>query len=196
MKSRNEKNNAFSFMDRGQKWILSVLTFLFVGVAIWMISPEQGYTQDLKFCEGECNIDFEFSCNALPPPERGECIRKRRKIIRQCILDCLGRGGPQSGRAGELTPKVFALYQSLPNPFSQSTMIHYQLPFSSHITLKVFNNSGKLVRTLVNETQQSGYYAIDWNGKDLSGSSAANGVYFYRLKSGDFTATKKMILLK
>ncbi|MEW6684933.1 MAG: FlgD immunoglobulin-like domain containing protein [Candidatus Edwardsbacteria bacterium] len=88
------------------------------------------------------------------------------------------------------------LYQNAPNPFSSQTAIRYSLSAMSHTTLKIYNVAGQLVKTLVNEPQEPGYYAVRWDGKNQSGVSVASGVYFYRLRAGDFTAIKKMILLR
>ncbi|MEW6686414.1 MAG: FlgD immunoglobulin-like domain containing protein [Candidatus Edwardsbacteria bacterium] len=95
------------------------------------------------------------------------------------------------------------LYQNQPNPFSSQTAIRYSLPAmsheprtTSHTTLKVYNIADQLVKTLVNEPQEPGYYAVRWDGKDENGKPVASGVYFYRLQAGDFSATKKMILLR
>jgi len=85
----------------------------------------------------------------------------------------------------------FALSQNYPNPFNPSTVINYQLPSNSFVTIKVYNVIGKEIATLVNEYQQSGTYA-----KVFSASGLTSGVYFYMIKAGTFSATKKMILIK
>ncbi len=88
-------------------------------------------------------------------------------------------------------PKDFKLYQNYPNPFNPTTKIRYQLPKSEYITINVFDITGKLVRTLVNEKQNAGIYEVKFEAKDIS-----SGVYFYKLTSGDFLDVKKLILLK
>ncbi len=88
-------------------------------------------------------------------------------------------------------PKAFALEQNYPNPFNPSTMISYQLPASSNVSLKVFDMLGKEVATLVNARQEAGAYTVNFNANQLS-----SGVYFYRLQAGNFVATKKMMLVK
>ncbi|MEW6686694.1 MAG: T9SS type A sorting domain-containing protein, partial [Candidatus Edwardsbacteria bacterium] len=93
-------------------------------------------------------------------------------------------------------PKVYALGQSYPNPFNQSSVIKYQLPVESDVSLKIYNVCGQLVKTLIQEKQRPGYYSVQWNGKSSEGRSVASGVYFYRLTAGDFSATKKMILVR
>ena len=85
----------------------------------------------------------------------------------------------------------YSLSQNYPNPFNPSTLISYQLPSSGLVTIKVYNVIGKEIATLVNEFQQSGNYS-----KEFSANGLTSGVYFYTIKSGNFLATKKMILLK
>jgi len=96
----------------------------------------------------------------------------------------------------ELTPETFSLSQSYPNPFNPSTTIEYQLPNSAQVTLSVYNSLGQLVNTLVNEEKDAGYYQAVWNGNDNHGNQVASGIYFYRLQTGNFINTKKMILLR
>ena len=98
-------------------------------------------------------------------------------------------GVPQS-------PTVHALSQNSPNPFADLTLINYQLPKLTHITLRIHDLSGKLVRTLVDERKMPGCHSVVWEGTDDSGEQVPGGVYFYRLTTGPNTATKKLILLR
>ena len=95
-------------------------------------------------------------------------------------------------------PERFELKQNYPNPFNPSTKIRYSIPnvMDANLrplqtTLKVFDILGREVETLVNETKTAGNYEVEFNGANLS-----SGVYFYQLKAGEFTQTKKMILLR
>jgi len=85
----------------------------------------------------------------------------------------------------------YSIDQNYPNPFNPTTVISYQLPANGLVTIKVYNVIGKEIATLVNEYQQSGKYS-----KTFSANELTSGVYFYTIKSGSFSATKKMILLK
>ena len=85
----------------------------------------------------------------------------------------------------------YNLEQNYPNPFNPSTMIKYQLPMTSEVSLKVYDILGKEVATLVNRTQAAGRYEVRFDASQLS-----SGVYIYRIKSGEYTATHKMLLLK
>ncbi len=88
-------------------------------------------------------------------------------------------------------PNYYSLAQNYPNPFNPTTKITYTLPKSGNVELKVYDVLGREVATLVNEVKQAGIYTVDFNA-----SSLASGVYFYTMKSADFNAVKKMILVK
>jgi len=96
----------------------------------------------------------------------------------------------------EIQPIVYSLEQNYPNPFNPTTTIKFSLPESHLVSIKIYNMLGQEVRTLVNEQRNEGNHSIIWNGKDNSGNQLASGTYIYRIKAGDFTSTKKMILLK
>ena len=78
-----------------------------------------------------------------------------------------------------------------PNPFNESTIIHYNLPELSHVTLDIYDILGRKVETLINHRQTSGAYQVIWNASDK-----ASGAYFYRFQTDEYSETKKMILLK
>ncbi|MCB9248944.1 MAG: T9SS type A sorting domain-containing protein [Ignavibacteriales bacterium] len=95
----------------------------------------------------------------------------------------------------QLTTKYF-ISQNYPNPFNPSTTIKYEIPSdlrfeAQDVRLEVFDVLGKEVATLVNQKQKSGFYKVTWDA-----SSQTSGVYFYRLKVGEFIQTQKMILLR
>jgi hypothetical protein len=88
-------------------------------------------------------------------------------------------------------PHNFYLFQNYPNPFNPITTIKYQIPELSFVTLKVFDVLGNEIETLVREEKTFGNYEISWNAENLP-----SGVYFCRLKAGDFISEKKMIVIK
>jgi hypothetical protein len=88
-------------------------------------------------------------------------------------------------------PQSPTLEQNYPNPFNPATVIKYSVPKSDIVTLKVYNMLGQEVATLVNQQQQAGNYNINFNATRL-----ASGVYMYRIQTGGFSLTKKMILIK
>jgi hypothetical protein len=90
-------------------------------------------------------------------------------------------------------PDNFSLSQNYPNPFNPSTVIGYRLSVAGFTTLKVFDLLGKEVAQLVNEKQNAGSYAVDFNSSDFN---LPSGIYFYTLNAGEFKETKKMVLVK
>ena len=100
--------------------------------------------------------------------------------------------GAVAGREREIEAVAsFALEQNYPNPFNPSTVINYQLPLKSYVTMKIFNLLGQETATLVNEKKEAGSYSVRWNA-----AGVPSGVYFYRLQTGSFIETKRMVLLK
>jgi hypothetical protein len=103
------------------------------------------------------------------------------------------------GIAFEVTgnvPARFSLSQNYPNPFNPMTTIEYSLPEQSQVTLEVFNVLGQRVKTLADIVQPAGRHRIVWDGKDAQGKDVASGIYFYRLEAGEFTDSKRMVILK
>ncbi len=96
----------------------------------------------------------------------------------------------------ETLPREFELQQNYPNPFNPSTTISFSLPVAGETTLTIYNVLGQPVRTFSNAKMEAGIHQIVWNALDEKGRRQSSGLYYYTLKSGDFTATKRMLLLK
>ncbi len=96
----------------------------------------------------------------------------------------------------EVLSDGFALAQSYPNPFNSGTTIAYSLPRASSVKIEVFNILGQSVKVVVDEEKPSGEFSVRWDGTDATGTEVATGVYFYRLTIGDYTESRKMVLLK
>jgi len=90
-----------------------------------------------------------------------------------------------------VVPKSYSLAQNFPNPFNPSTAIQYELPMMEHVVLKVYNILGQELFTLVNEVQKAGRYTVTVDASRLS-----SGVYFYQLRAGSFSSTRKMVLVR
>jgi hypothetical protein len=93
------------------------------------------------------------------------------------------------------TPTRYALRQCAPNPFNPLTVITYDLPEPARVSLRVYATDGRLVATLVGRVMPEGTHEAVWRGRDARGRPVAAGVYFYRLDAGDFTETRRMVLL-
>ncbi len=138
----------------------------FSGDSIEVTNPNQQITLE----PGEFHI---YTNVKLPTPEPG------------LLLD--------AEEVSESIPTEFYLEQNYPNPFNPTTKITFFIPSGARnlVTIKVFDILGNEVSTLVNEQKEPGYYEVEFNAERLS-----SGVYFYRLQAGNFTQTKKMILMK
>lgn len=102
----------------------------------------------------------------------------------------------QTAHGIPLTPVEFGLDANFPNPFNPTTTIRYTLGARRAVQLEIFNLVGQKIRTLVNEEQGAGTHTVSWNGKNDNGRDVASGVFLYRLKAGEFSATRRLILLR
>ena len=93
-------------------------------------------------------------------------------------------------------PEKFFVSQNFPNPFNPTTHVNIQLPERNNLIVSIYDISSRLINTLANDEVDAGFYSIEWNGKDKFGQSVPTGVYFMKVISGDFTATKKMVYIK
>ena len=100
-----------------------------------------------------------------------------------------------------LTPKETELLSNYPNPFNPETWIPYRLAEDANVTLTIYGSSGQVVRTLdvghrIASAYESRSKAVYWDGRNDVGEQVASGVYFYTLTAGDFSATRRMVILK
>ena len=95
-----------------------------------------------------------------------------------------------------ITPTDYNLYQNYPNPFNPVTTISYDIIKDGYVELSIFNSSGKLVNELIDGYETSGRKLITWNGNDQNQNVLPSGLYIYTIKTGEFTSTRKMILMK
>ena len=110
---------------------------------------------------------------------------------KQVVLNGIGKDNTVGIDEEFFTPIAFSLEQNYPNPFNPATVIRYQVPVSSFVTLKVYDLLGREVATLVNEEKPVGSYEVKFIA-----SAIPSGVYFYNIQSGSFVQTRKMILNK
>jgi len=95
-----------------------------------------------------------------------------------------------------MIPDTYVLHQNYPNPFNPITMLRYDLPKDALVNITIYDMLGREVRTLVNTTQDAGFKSVIWNATNNQGMSVSSGVYIYSIEAGEFTQTKKMVLLK
>ncbi|MCD4650228.1 MAG: T9SS type A sorting domain-containing protein, partial [Candidatus Cloacimonetes bacterium] len=99
-------------------------------------------------------------------------------------------------KPNEVVAVVTALKSNYPNPFNPETSINFSIKDVGYVKIEIFNAKGQRVKALVDVVMEAGNHSVIWDGKDESGKSVKSGVFFYRMKTGRYTSTKKMILLK
>jgi hypothetical protein len=93
-------------------------------------------------------------------------------------------------------PMETKLFSAFPNPFNPNTNLRYSMKEAGEVRIDVFNVKGQILKTFVKSHSLPGYYQVAWDGRDLNCRLAGTGVYFYRMSSGNYTSTKKMVLAK
>jgi photosystem II stability/assembly factor-like uncharacterized protein len=104
--------------------------------------------------------------------------------------------GEESEAAKSEVVTDYVLEQNYPNPFNPSTVISFQLPVNSEVTLSIFNTNGQLVKKLVAGEMNAGRHHLVWDATDDRGVRVASGVYLYVIKAGEFTAQRKLVVMK
>jgi hypothetical protein len=116
------------------------------------------------------------------------------------VFTWMAVGCNQPGCDEQLTPaeapRAYALAQNYPNPFNPMTTIKYDMKAKGLVTVKIYDVAGRLVRTLVNEVKDAGAYAAVWDGRNNGGAAVASGIYFYKMETAGFNATKKLVMLR
>lgn len=106
----------------------------------------------------------------------------------------ISTGGGQSEMP--IIPVETTLLSAFPNPFNPSTNLRYSMKEAGTARLDIYNSKGQLMKTYSASHGQAGYYQMNWDGRDINGQLASTGVYFYRMTSGNYSSTKKMVLAK
>jgi hypothetical protein len=121
----------------------------------------------------------------------------KRNTIMQKGIDWFGTAptNPDIVDTGE-GPPPYRLAQNYPNPFNPVTTIKFDIRDKGHVTIRIYDVAGRLVRTVLDENLKSGPYTATWDGRNESGAKVASGVYFYKLDTKGFVKTRKMVLLR
>jgi hypothetical protein len=119
-----------------------------------------------------------------------------RNIVAQKVLEWIEIINWKPDISEGEVPAANSVAQNYPNPFNPSTTIKYEIRRKGMVTLKVYDISGALVRTLVDEVKDRGSHTAIWDGKNNRGASVASGIYLYKMETAGFSKTKKMVLLR
>jgi hypothetical protein len=145
--------------------------------------------RDVFFLDYNGAVDTSFSITPYSSSDPDDVL-----YLKELIL------GLRTNQALEIDnlvlPETYFLHQNFPNPFNPSTKIGWDLPKNEFVNITVYNTMGKLVKTLVNSIQPSGFSSINWNATDSRNKPVSAGLYIYRLQSDSHSETKKMILLR
>ncbi len=125
------------------------------------------------------------------------CMPKHLQVVvMERILTWFGIGCSIAEQNSKELPKWYCLAQNIPNPCQGRAHISYAIPRECFVSLRIYNAAGQLVRTLVNGLEEPGRRTIVWNARDRHGRRVAQGVYFYRLEAGEYSSTRKLLLVK
>lgn len=137
---------------------------------------------EIRTCASCHGVNAKDQMGSLKPQNKPEALRTLLKHWKSNVMSVHGE---------ENVPKKFALEQNFPNPFNPSTQISYELPKSGHVSLKIYDMLGKEAATVVDEVKSAGRYQVRFDAAKFS-----SGMYFYRLRSGEFMRTRKMLLVR
>jgi hypothetical protein len=152
------------------------------------------YDVFMGFIESTAAVKTDSNLFIIPVKVRGR-NKQNVEIMYEYMIDGQHYTGKRLVEV-EPIPEKYALGQNFPNPFNPITTIFYDLPVDGKIELIIYDILGRKVITLISGFQEKGYKTVQWKGLDQNGIKVSSGIYFYRLLSEDYMASKKMILLK
>ncbi|MDH3216840.1 MAG: T9SS type A sorting domain-containing protein, partial [Candidatus Krumholzibacteria bacterium] len=158
------------------------------------ISPTT--VNEVNFAVNSINVGFDKCAWVLPSCPAGVSATTVLNLSLVGAQSALSSAANEPELAGSNLPTEFELQQNYPNPFNPTTRINVAVPKATNWTLRIYNVSGKLVRSYDGNTGGPAFVDVEWNGKDMRGQPVSTGVYFYRVTAGEFRAMKKMVLIK
>ena len=169
-------------------------------------SPNFPYTLagNIKVSAALGDIDNDGDFDIVMPDNTFYYVIDVKRPAQSIDWACYLGNWNRSGNVYQSTPNVdpgtpaiqTELFANYPNPFNPSTTIRYSVKENSPVQIEIYNQKGQLVRNLVNQSQASGNYSIAFDGMDNNGRAISSGVYFYKMRAGKFSSTRKMVLMK
>jgi len=173
------------------------------------LPPGEGLFATLRFesQSNSCKPELSVTYWSLQPDDKlyfhmadatGNCFYNEPIDIKQGDRPIPLRPGSPGSTEETSTPRPteFNLDQNFPNPFNPETVIKFSVKENSLVTLRIYNILGQVVTTLVDEPKPAGEYSVSWNGRNAHNEEVASGVYFYRIKAGDYESVRRMTLLR
>ena len=159
---------------------------------------------NLKVSAALGDIDNDNDIDIVIPTDRGFAVidikRPAQSYEWRCFMGTYNRAGnvfqPTSEDDPVLPVFTTTLNGNYPNPFNPSTTINFSLENEAQVSLNIYNQRGQKVCELLNDKMPAGNHHLTWNGTDANGNSVSSGVYYYRMQSGNYTSTRKMIMMK
>jgi len=164
-----------------------------VGISVKLNETDinTGAYRGVAFIKNSSNDEIDIICASS-----GDFI-KVFSVVDTSIYNSVLISKPTSVKLiSEKIPNEYRLFQNFPNPFNTETKIKYEIPKTSNVEITIYNVMGQKVKTLLNKIQNPGFYEIVWNGTNDIGFNVSSGVYLYIIKTKDFFASKKMVLLR
>ena len=186
----------FTIANNGDATLIGTIT----GTPVYQVKPAQAteYAQSASFVI-PAGHTLNFDLMIFPPqpgtynaalniisddPESGVSVLNVSSVVLPTASD--------DNHAGYVT----ALRGNFPNPFNPETTVSFSLKQAQRVTVEIYNLLGQRVKTLVNEELAAGNHTYQWNGKDDAGHSAGSGIYFLKMRTGAYSATTKMVMMK
>ena len=189
------ENNTLFFTNSGGKGWDIMNTGITQGLnGVYFVTPKIGWTIGEKggiFNTINSGILWEPQKTGIQTELKGLCFSNLQRGWAVGINGVIMRWIDKSAPLEITKSETAVLDQNYPNPFNPSTKISFNIPVNGFVSLKIFDISGKQVAELVNSTLVAGNYIIDWNANRIS-----SGIYFYRLETGTFNQTRRMLLIK
>ncbi|MHA1279234.1 MAG: T9SS type A sorting domain-containing protein [Candidatus Helarchaeota archaeon] len=170
--------------------------------------------QSIKFCYGTTISDFTgvwtrindasaavyFGCDLCGDANAGAVVAwsdNREGGVNKAFCDGQYWTGIEEDKNQAITSNGnFFLTQNYPNPVCSKSILRYSIPKECNVKLEIFDVTGRQIAVLVNESQKPGCYQVNWDIRNVSEAQLTNGVYFYRLTAGDYTNTKKLVIVR
>ncbi|MBU8920539.1 MAG: S8 family serine peptidase [Bacteroidales bacterium] len=193
--SRNKLygNATVTILDGGGSPVSGAVVYgFFSAPTTATVTGTTGVDGTVTIVSGRQKVEVDFCFEVTNVVKTGTTYDEGSNVVtRSCESGDVFSAGDRFILTERETPDMFGLSQNYPNPFNPVTLISFSLPVESRVRLDIFNVKGQLVATLVNKTVDAGYHVTEWNAAGMS-----SGIYLYRLKTENFTETKKMILLR